>query len=194
MLSEEELKALEHLACEVENEELVAIMNVRIHDELYGRVSFRRRLWMSVFLGCLMIGVAAATVTVTESTQLTRVAVTLSAMACVITYFFASHFEKLMKVHLLVRRSWVALQHELIRFKWRVQRLPVEDVEQVHRAFDKLVKERGNISLYEPVLNDRALIERCQTAAEIQTGRRSSPAKYENVMSPTIRSSGEHRM
>lgn len=193
MLSEEELKALEHLACEVENEELVAIMNVRIHDELYGRVSFRQRLWTSVCLGCLMIGVAAASVTVTESTQLTRTAVTLSAVACVITYFFASHFEKLMKVHLLARRSWVALQHELIRFKWRVQRLPVEDVEQAHRAFDKLVKERGNISLYEPVLNDRALIERCQTAAEIQTGRRPPPAKYEDLKLPKL-ARGEYRM
>lgn len=53
-----------------------------------------------------------------------------------------------------------------------MQRLPVDDAEQLHLEFFSLLKERTVIAMREPVLLDIKLIERCQIAAEIQTGRR----------------------
>lgn len=171
-MTKEELKTLDYLAAEVDNETLTAIMNVRIHEVLYGRMY----MWQRLFLIMSMIGVVFTAMAASTFTFF----ITCLTFT-VVTGGLAGSFRDKRDVHARLRRDWIMLQHKLIQFKWRVQRLPVDDVEQLHTQFVPLIKERADIAVQEPVLLDSKLIERCQIAAEIQTGRRPPAAKYEEL-------------
>lgn len=57
MLNKEELKALDQLVLESAEEELIAIMNVRIHGELCARALIRQHTLMCVCLIALVFSV-----------------------------------------------------------------------------------------------------------------------------------------